>query len=121
LAVLNEMVNIDKHRELHPAATHFEVGGIFDLFDIQQGEVVYAVPHWEPGQPLEHGTHLATLTFAEHPAVPSGNPSDIVKVKNPVSTTVMFGDHDPERPHGSFGDVFDFVARIVRDAEVLVG
>jgi hypothetical protein len=112
LAVLKEMVNIDKHRQLHPAATYFELGSIFDLLD-WEGEVVYAVPHWEPRQPLEDGTHLVTLTFAADPA-------RVVSVKNPVATAIAFGDHDPERPRGNFRDVYRYVKRLVKDAEVLL-
>jgi hypothetical protein len=92
LAELNTLVNIDKHRGLHASMAYPEAKSALDLLEWSpEAELIGHDPHWRPGQPLEHGTELATLRFA------SPEPSPNVRVKNPVTLGVAFGSHDTPR------------------------
>jgi hypothetical protein len=116
LAILNEMVNIDKHRRLHAAMTYPEARSALDLlvWEPLDAKLLDHTPLWEPGRPLEHGTDIATLRFSRE------RPAEKVSMKAPITLSVAFGDHDPERPRGDFGAVVSYVSEIISRAEVLL-
>lgn len=113
LAVLNEMVNIDKHRQLHAAMAYPEASGAMDLLQWQPEDAVpiECISFWKPGQLLRNDTRIATLRFGPDCPAPK------IAVKNPISLTVAFGDHDPNRRRGDFHDVFAYVKAIIEQAE----
>jgi hypothetical protein len=115
LAVLNEMVNIDKHRQLHAAMAYPEADSAIDLLQWQPEDAVpiECISFWEPGQLLRDGTRIATLRFGPDCPAPK------IAVKNPISLAVAFGDHDPDRARGNFHDVFAYVKAIIEQAEAL--
>jgi hypothetical protein len=116
LAILNEMANIDKHRGLHAAMTYPEARSALDLlaWTPADAELIGYAASWRPGQPLENGTHIATLRFSAE------RPASQVRVKTPISLSVAFGDHHPKWPRGDFLEVASYVSEIVSRAEVLL-
>lgn len=64
LVVLNRLDNDDKHRLLHPSYIYpgaTEQTGLDLIHVAQPSRVVRATNSWTAGQPLEHGTTLATF------------------------------------------------------------
>jgi hypothetical protein len=61
LVILNKLDNDDKHRLLRPAFVYPRDGKGTDLIEvIDRRRVMRQLNHWTTGQPLEHGTPLAT-------------------------------------------------------------
>jgi hypothetical protein len=115
LAVLNRMTNIDKHRDIHIAASYPQAASALDLltWTPDDAELIDQTLIWQPGQPLEDRTHMARLQFSD------AHPADEVNVKVSLPLSLAFGNPEPGPHKDSVADVLAYVAEIVRRAEML--
>jgi hypothetical protein len=115
LAVLNKMTNIDKHRDIHIAASYPQAASALDLltWTPDDAELIDQTLIWQPGQPLEDRTHMARLQFSE------AHPAGEVNVKVSLPLSLAFGHPEPGPHKDSVADLLAYVAEIVRRAEML--
>lgn len=113
LAVLNELVNIDKHRAIHVGAVYPQAAGALDLLEWTpaDADLVDQALSWQPGQPLEGRTHIARLRFSD------ARPATDVRVKANLSVGIAFGEGAPKDLR--LEDILAYVGEIVARAEVL--
>jgi hypothetical protein len=115
LWILNRMTNIDKHRDIHIAASYPQAASALDLltWTPDDAELIDQTLIWQPGQPLEDRTHIARLRFRE------AHPADEVNVKVSLPLSLAFGDPEPGPHKDSVAELLAYVAEIVRRAEML--
>lgn len=111
LALLNEMVNIDKHRAIHVAASYPQAADALDLLMWPaDAELIAHTSIWQPGLPLEGCTHIASLRFSDT------HPADEVRVKTDLPLGIAFGEPPAKDPR--LEDILAYVSQIVSSAEV---
>lgn len=113
LAVLSRMVNIDKHRSIHVVAAYPQASDALDLLAWPtDAELVDHTPIWQPGEPLEGRTHIASLRFSDT------HPANEVGMKANLPMGIAFG--EPPAEGLRVEDIVLYVGEIIRRAEVLL-
>jgi hypothetical protein len=106
LAVLNNMVNIDKHRAIHVVAAYPQATDALDLLAWPaDAELIDHTSIWQPGEPLKGRTHIASLRFSD------AHPADEVGMKANLPLAIAFGEGPPQDVR--LEDIFAYVSQII--------
>jgi hypothetical protein len=112
LVVLNKLDNADKHRAMHPAFAYTDAKRGTDLIAIHSPNRCETLSNqWNSGDPLEHGTRLATFLVR-------GTAKGVVGSRD--DAPIGFATGGVDSPHVGYTDTIARVRGIVDEAAGLI-